>query len=67
MSPGRAAYEADVAARPAYDDGTPRKGWERLCDAAKWSWERDPRPREWRPRTEAHAVKPRGGSRRQDP
>lgn len=43
--PGRIAYEADVVARPFYEDGTPRRSWEQLSDVAKWSWERNPTPR----------------------
>lgn len=35
---GRAAYEADVKARPFYHDGTPRKPWESLCEIARYSW-----------------------------
>ncbi|CAH1658542.1 hypothetical protein CHELA1G11_12893 [Hyphomicrobiales bacterium] len=46
-TPGRAAYEADVAARPQYHDGSARKTWEQLDDVAQWSWERNPTPRAW--------------------
>lgn len=35
---GRAAYEADVKARPLYHDGTPRKAWSQLCEIARYSW-----------------------------
>ncbi|TIR24013.1 MAG: hypothetical protein E5X34_13235 [Mesorhizobium sp.] len=35
---GRADYEADVKARPLYPDGTPRKGWDQLCEIARYSW-----------------------------
>lgn len=41
---GRAAYEASLAARPLYDDGTPRRTWEQLGDVERWSWERAPGP-----------------------
>ena len=37
---GQLDYEAAVAKRPCYEDGTPRKTWEQLPDYAKWSWER---------------------------
>lgn len=40
---GRAAYESDVAARPTYQDGTPRKTWDQLDNVARYSWEREPR------------------------
>lgn len=43
---GQIAYDADVAARPRYDDGTPRRRWEQLPQVAQWSWERNPIPRE---------------------
>lgn len=45
VTPGRTAYEADVRARPTYDDGSPRPTWDQLCEVAKWSWERNPTPR----------------------
>ncbi len=35
---GQIAYEADVAKRPLYHDGTPRKPWTQLGDVEKWSW-----------------------------
>jgi hypothetical protein len=37
---GRRAYEADVQRAPLYHDGTPRKTWEQLGDAERWSWAR---------------------------
>jgi hypothetical protein len=37
---GRAAYEADVAARPLYHDGTARRSWDALSVIARWSWDR---------------------------
>ena len=36
----RRAYEADVARRPKYHDGTPRKTWDQLDAVARWSWGR---------------------------
>jgi len=40
-SAGRLAYEADCLAFPTYHDGAPRKAWDRLDSAARWSWERE--------------------------
>lgn len=40
ITPGRADYEADLARRPLYHDGTPRKTWDQLGDLERWSWER---------------------------
>lgn len=39
---GRAAYERDVAARPLYHDGTPRRAWADLCEVARRSWCKPP-------------------------
>lgn len=39
---GQVDYEADVARRPKYHDGMPRKAWADLGDLAKASWERGP-------------------------
>jgi hypothetical protein len=36
----RDEYEADVAKRPLYHDGKPRKTWGQLSDIARWSWGR---------------------------
>lgn len=47
-TPGQLAYEADVAARPTYDDHSPRKAWDQLCEVCQWSWHRNPTPRPWR-------------------
>ena len=44
MTPGQRAYESDVAERPVYHDGTPRRTWEQLHPVARWSWERSPHP-----------------------
>lgn len=40
------AYEADVSRCPLYHDGSPRVGWDRLSAVARWSWERNPTPRD---------------------
>ena len=42
---GRAAYEADCAARPLYQDGGKRHAWEELPEYARESWRRNPQPR----------------------
>lgn len=47
MTNGQIAYEAELKARPTYDDGSPRRTWEQLGPIAQWSWERNPTPR-WR-------------------
>lgn len=39
-SQGQLDYEKDVAQRPLYHDKTPRKTWDQLSEAAKYSWER---------------------------
>jgi len=44
-TPGQLAYQEDVRRCPQYHDGTPRKAWSQLCEVAKWSWERNPVPR----------------------
>lgn len=44
---GREAYEADVARRPTYHDGTARRAWEALPDHVRATWERNPTPRTW--------------------
>ena len=41
-SPGRVAYERDVAREPFYHDGKPRCSWSELDDIARESWERSP-------------------------
>lgn len=35
---GKTEYEADVAKRPTYHDGTPRKTWEQLLEIARSTW-----------------------------
>lgn len=44
-SPGQIAYEQELQIVPNYHDGTKRPPWSKLCDVAKWSWERNPKPR----------------------
>jgi hypothetical protein len=44
-TPGQLAYEADVRAKPFYDDGKTRPSWDRLGEVAKLSWEQNPTPR----------------------
>ncbi len=44
---GQIAYEADVQARPLYFDGKPRRAWDQLDEPVRWSWERNPTPRNW--------------------
>jgi hypothetical protein len=43
---GEQAYEEDVRRSPLYHDGSPRKAWDQLSEAAQWNWNRDPTPRE---------------------
>ena len=40
------AYEEDVRRRPKYHDGASRKTWEQLGAVEKWTWERNPTPRD---------------------
>jgi hypothetical protein len=47
-SPGRIAYEQDVATCPNYDNGTRRASWSSLPDFVRGSWERNPTPRSYR-------------------
>lgn len=37
---GREAYEASLKACPNYANGDPRRTWDQLSDAVKWSWSR---------------------------
>lgn len=46
--PGELAYNEDVRRRPTYHTGERRPAWAQLDTRAKWSWERDPTPREWK-------------------
>lgn len=50
MTPGQAAYEEDCARRPTYPDGAVRRTWCQLSDVVRWSWERQPTPREYEDR-----------------
>jgi len=34
----RNVYEADIALRPTYHDGTPRKSWDQLSEVCRSSW-----------------------------
>lgn len=43
------AYEEDRRRRGMYDNGKPRPAWENLPEIAKWSWRRNPTPRNWSP------------------
>ena len=36
----KAEYEADLAKRPNYSTGDPRKPWDKLSHVAQWSWSR---------------------------
>lgn len=47
-TPGQIAYEEDCKRRPTYDDATPRKTWDQLDKVSRWSWERNPTPRNWK-------------------
>jgi len=47
VTPGHAAYLEDCARKPTYETGEPRRSWESLEDWARWSWEREPTPRQW--------------------
>lgn len=40
MTKGKKAYEADLAKKPNYHDGTKRKTWQELPEFARWSWEK---------------------------
>lgn len=40
MSDAQRQYEADVARRPTYHDGTPRKTWDRLGPLERSTWAR---------------------------
>lgn len=45
LSPGQAAYEAELHVHPNYEDGTPRKAWGDLDQAIQDGWNRNPTPR----------------------
>jgi len=38
---GQLRYEQDVRREPVYHDGSPRRTWDELTAAARWSWERE--------------------------
>lgn len=42
---GQAAYEQDVKLTPNYHDGSPRKSWDKLGQAEKRTWIKNPTPR----------------------
>jgi hypothetical protein len=44
-TPGQLAYEADLANRRTYADGSLRPCWENLNKYAKMSWEANPTPK----------------------
>lgn len=51
-TPGQIAYEEDVSRKPFYHpraDGTvvPRLPWDQLGAFERWSWEKNPTPRDW--------------------
>lgn len=46
MTPGQAAYEAELKAKPNYDHNSkPRKQWHELSPELQATWERNPTPR----------------------
>lgn len=47
-TPGQLAYEEDCRQQPTYADGTTRMTWEQLMDYARYPWEKNPTPREYR-------------------
>ena len=53
---GRLAYEEDCRRHPRYHDGSPRRAWDDLSEHARWSWERNPTPRE--PVQKMHGLTP---------
>jgi len=46
-TPGELAYNEDVRRRPTYHTGERRPSWAQLATYAKWSWERNPTPRDY--------------------
>jgi hypothetical protein len=51
-TPGQIAYETDCARKPFYHprvDGIliARRPWDQLGAIERWSWERNPTPRQW--------------------
>jgi hypothetical protein len=47
ITPGHAAYLEDCVRKPTYHTGEPRPTWQSLDEWARWSWEREPTPRQW--------------------
>lgn len=41
------AYTEDCRRKPYYHTGQRRPKWDDLPDFAKWSWQRNPTPRDW--------------------
>lgn len=56
-SPGQIAYEQDVERQPNYHTGEPRRSWAALGEVERWSWERNPTPREYANLPRADHVK----------
>lgn len=54
-SPGQIAYEADVAVKPNYHDGSKRRPWRTLDESTQHSWERCPKPR-WEMDDDCHKI-----------
>lgn len=46
-TPGQLAYEEDCRRCPHHHDGSPRRAWSEIGDVARWSWERNPTPRDY--------------------
>ena len=43
------AYREDLARRPNYDDGSPRKSWQELGEVERSTWVKNPTPRDFKP------------------
>jgi hypothetical protein len=46
-TPGARAYAEDVRRKPLDHTGRPRPTWAELDKVARWSWEKNPTPRDW--------------------
>lgn len=46
MTSGQIAYQQDVQITPNYHDGKPRRAWDDLSEIVRWTWERNPTPRQ---------------------
>jgi hypothetical protein len=44
-TPGQTAYEAELLARPCYDNGSQRCSWADLGKLERSTWEKNPTPR----------------------